>query len=708
MKHFSSVHLARRVIIYCSVLHLSLSLYGQPTDRNIVGKVMAGYQTWFACYGDGSPVNSWRHWNSGGEYGSNFPDPAAGRVTFEIYPDVTAYPQEQLFQTSLANLGDGRPSQLFGSYPEPIVEQHFTWMEEHGIDGVGLQRFISETHDPVFKMHRDSMASRVSRAAVRHDRLFYMMYDISGFSYAELEYLKGDWTNTIENQLHIPESPAYAMQDGKPVVCFWGIGFQHVYFEPNEMLELINWFKSEGYYVIGGVPTHWREGINDSRPGYEEVYKALDMISPWTVGRYSTDEEVDDWYRDQILIPDFEYCLSYGIDFQPVLFPGFAWSNWNGGFPNHIPRRSGDLFWKQAYNIRQAGIPSAYIAMLDEYDEGTAILPAADSYLSVPTDQYFQTYSVDGVYCSSDFYLRLAGEITRLIKKEISSSSSFSTPFTNGPVFLRTSLEPGYDAMNTWNNVVDETSVATGVEGDGPGGLPICAISQGDTHVGDYSIVLKGDDISSNNSFCYYKIFNVNIPVSDITYLTYWFKPENENSRRIGIDLVMSDGSNLRDLGAFDLDGQGMHPGAGRGVVNEWTQIRCRIGDWLNGKTIDRILLAYDLAPETGNFSAYIDDIIVHDGELISGIKQIKAEASLTFDVFPNPVSGDILNITLPESHRTAQTTVYLYDVLGRLRNTTLISQENNFIAMDGLENGIFFLGIKQGSLTGRKPFIRL
>ena len=97
--------------------------------------------------------------------------------------------------------------------------------------------------------------------------------------------------------------------------------------------------------------------------------------------------------------------------------------------------------------------------MFDEYDEGTAIAPAADSYLSVPTDQYFLTYSADGTYIAPDFYMRLAGEITKMIKKEIPLSSQFDTKFSEGPVYFRTSVETGYDAMPHWLSTLDQSSI---------------------------------------------------------------------------------------------------------------------------------------------------------------------------------------------------------------------------------------------------------
>ena len=42
-----------------------------------------------------------------------------------------------------------------------------------------------------------------------------------------------------------------------------------------------------------------------------------------------------------------------------------------------MPRNAGKNFWYQAYKLKQLGIKSFYIAMFDEYDEGTAIAKKA-------------------------------------------------------------------------------------------------------------------------------------------------------------------------------------------------------------------------------------------------------------------------------------------------------------------------------------------
>jgi hypothetical protein len=79
------------------------------------------------------------------------------------------------------------------------------------------------------------------------------------------------------------------------------------------------------------------------------------------------------------------------------------------------------------------------------------------------------------------------------------------------------------------------------------------------------------------------------------------------------VDFVCTDGTTLRDSGAVDQNGISMHPGNSRGTVNLWNQVQCNVGQWLNGKTIDRILVGYDLGPSTGQFHGYIDDIQINN-----------------------------------------------------------------------------------------------
>ena len=150
-----------------------------PIAQSVTGKVICGYQGWFSCYGDGSPVARWFHW-SNGTYQSNAGSPAPGAIKFEVYPSTDDYNAASLFQTNLGNTNEGKPAKLFSSWKADVIDKHFEWMQQNEIDGVALQRFIGETFDGVFKTNRDSVTARVRRSTEAHQRVFYLMYDISG------------------------------------------------------------------------------------------------------------------------------------------------------------------------------------------------------------------------------------------------------------------------------------------------------------------------------------------------------------------------------------------------------------------------------------------------------------------------------------------------------------------------------------------------
>jgi len=590
------------------VLVLFLAFVANANSQDVVGKTTCGYQGWFNCYGDGSDVDSWRHW-AVGDFGNPMPDPAPGYVDIDLYPDLSVYPTGDLFATSLGNHGDGSNSKLFSSYNISTINVHFDLMKKHGIDGIALQRHINEVLFQPFKVNRDTISQRVERAATRTGRTFYFMYDLTGLPGSAIDSIKTDWTNTILQELNLTNSSAYAIQDNKPVVCLWGLGFPHVNGTLTQHLELIQWFKNQGYFVIGGTPTYWRQGINDSKSGWQSVYNSFDMISPWSVGRFETIPEADD-YQNMLRL-DKALCDLNGIYYQPVIWPGFSWHNLQGGPQNQVKREQGEFMWTQAINAMEEGVESLYVAMFDEYDESTAIAPAADSYFDIPASNYFLTTSADGQYVSSDFYLRLTGEITKLLKDEISMTPQHKVSFGSAPIYFRTSVEPGFDAMPNFDSEPDESAGFLNVLGIDQTGNPICTLIDSVGQLGDHSILIQGFDNDPTASFAYFKVFDVDIPVFSDSYISYKINPQSILGQSIGLDLLMTDGSNLRDVSAVSTNGIGMHPGNPKGPVNAWTEINCNIGQWTAGKTIDRIMIAFDQGANTGEFKAFLDDIII-------------------------------------------------------------------------------------------------
>lgn len=96
---------------------------------------------------------------------------------------------------------------------------------------------------------------------------------------------------------------------------------------------VIDWFKARGVYVGGGVPYQWRSETGSARVGFLPVYPHLDLLQPWAVGAFRNDTEIDNHWNS-IVLPDLQWCATNNVSYQRVLFPGFAWSNWNGGSRN--------------------------------------------------------------------------------------------------------------------------------------------------------------------------------------------------------------------------------------------------------------------------------------------------------------------------------------------------------------------------------------
>lgn len=142
--------------------------------------------------------------------------------------------------------------------------------------------------------------------------------------------------------------------------------------------------------------------------------------------------------------------------------------------------------------------------------------------------------------------------------------------------------------------------------------------------LGTTALMYSGTDTSAAGpSYSYNKVFDVHIPVTSTTELSYWIYPQavsGNNSAYVSIDLFCTDGSSVRDSGAVDQWGVRVHPafqGAGGKLSpNQWNLVRSKIGTWLAGKTIYRIYMAYDQPQNTGPYRGYIDDIsIINAGQ---------------------------------------------------------------------------------------------
>jgi hypothetical protein len=456
-------------------------------DNELKGKIVAGYQAWFRA--SGNLDDGWIHW-------SRKQAPGVSKPTFEIFPDTREYPENVLHPSGYPRLGDGRESRLFSSRTPEVIDLHFSWAREYGIDCLALQRFYGETvHAREGSPYSIDHLKHIQRAAEKHGRLFYIMYDFSGAARHGESVIEGcanDWAVQMEGS-GLLDSPSYARRDGRKIVCLWGLTGLDQWRYPNakNALGLIEWFRKRGYYVIGGFPDNDWATVSDD---YAEVYRAVDMISPWVVGRFIPGG-VEAWW-EPILAQESNYCGKHGKAYMPVAFPGFSWCSFNGGGANAIPRQNGRFFWDQIRFLCSHKVENIYLAMFDEYDEATAFMKAAEDSSQIPAgDSYFQTLCVDGYWLSSDYYLRLTGMAGRLLRGEITAGDEPPVPHSLGPVYWRNGFEKrNYFHMD--KKETQEASVDIGLFEDEPlTGNVTVSITESDFGKGKYALHVKGTGV---------------------------------------------------------------------------------------------------------------------------------------------------------------------------------------------------------------------
>jgi hypothetical protein len=378
------------------------------------GKVLVGYQGWFTCPADGT--QPWTHWFRGA--------PSPETLTVELYPDLRGFEPEELCEIPGMTIA-GKPAYLFSSRNAKVVSRHFEWMRDYGLDGALIQRFVGEISRK--QADADVVLRNIMNAARESGRTFAIEYDISGGNpetFAQM--LKDDWMYLVD-QIQVTRHPNYQRYKGRPVVSIWGMGLNeagHPPGDPAVAKDLIAWFRTatpEKYRVtyMGGTPSGWATHTADARrdAAWSEVYASMDIVQPWTVGRYATLEAADRW--SEMLARDLSLAAKNHQAYMPVIFPGFSWSNLKrNGRPNQIPRLRGELLWRQAYNARIAGAKMLKVAMFDELDEGTAIMKVAQRRRDAPEQGFWLTLDADGGELPSDWYLRVAGEIARMFHGE--------------------------------------------------------------------------------------------------------------------------------------------------------------------------------------------------------------------------------------------------------------------------------------------------
>jgi hypothetical protein len=382
-------------------------------DRStLTGKVMCGYQGWFTAPGDGSG-KGWSHYPRRGRF-------EPGSCSIDLWPDVSELAPSERVATPFRH-ADGSVAYVFSSHGRATVLRHFRWMREYGIDGVFVQRFAVETFSPAALNHCNVVLDACREGANREGRAYAVMYDLSGLREGGIDRVIDDWKVLVDRMRvgRDDKDKAYLRHRGKPVVAVWGVGFNDGRrYTLADCAKLIDFLKNDPTYggntVMVGVPTFWRtleaDAVRD--PALLDVIRKADVVSPWTVGRYTTPDAAAS-HAEKRWAPDAKWCAEHDKDYLPVVFPGFSWHNMNPA-PNRpldqIPRRKGQFLWSQFAAARRAGMTMIYVAMFDEMDEGTAIFKCTND--PPVGESSFLTF--EGL--PSDYYLWLTGMGGRLLR----------------------------------------------------------------------------------------------------------------------------------------------------------------------------------------------------------------------------------------------------------------------------------------------------
>src|SRR5882762_3301830 len=157
--------------------------------KSYKGLLMCGYQGWFNAPGD-SAGRGWNHYSG---RGGKLED---GNIKVDLWPDTREYP---VTYNSPFTLPDGSAAKLFSSYDASTVNLHFKWMKQYGIDGVFVQRFVSNLKSTKSLNHNNVVLKNALKASEKYDRAISVMYDLSGMQPGDATVIINDWKALVDN-----------------------------------------------------------------------------------------------------------------------------------------------------------------------------------------------------------------------------------------------------------------------------------------------------------------------------------------------------------------------------------------------------------------------------------------------------------------------------------------------------------------------------
>lgn len=405
--------------------HVSAEEVVGPNDPfdSFHGLVVVGYQGWFNTAADGAG-KGWKHYRRNGRF-------EPGHCSIDFWPDVSEY--KQVYETPF-RYSDGSPAYVFSSYDESSVELHFKWMADYGIDGAFVQRFIHQLATPKIKNHYDVVFDSAIRSAAKFNRAISIRYDLTAMKSGDEQVLLKDLDklNRTYDFVGRQQSPTFLHHKGKPLIAIGGVGFSDDVSADEDVGHLrtaeflVAELRRRGYSIMLRVPAQWRTRRGqlvvqtpDQQAKLLEIVKSCDIVMPWHVGAYRADSYVGGRWPRRIA-EEIRWCESFGIDYVPVIYPGFSRANLKGGEDGSFrPRDRGSFYWLQASSAINAGAKMIFVAQFDEMDEGTQVFKCSRRVLV--GDSPFVSYGSD---VGTDHYLWLTGEVAKLLTGQRASSEA--------------------------------------------------------------------------------------------------------------------------------------------------------------------------------------------------------------------------------------------------------------------------------------------
>lgn len=389
-------------------------------NTTLIGKAMFGYQGWFSHPdAPNTPFKDTWHWGT-----------IKGELDLEVemFPDYREFCSDEKYSSDLT-YPNGEMVPFYSASNERTVLRHMKWLRDYHLDGVFLQRFITElTNDDRIKQIRDLTTRHIIKGCEKYGRVFALMYDGCKNN---VDDIINDWKYMVDN-LNITDSERYLYHDGLPLLSIYGYT---VYDGTAESLKkLMDFFTDEnsGKYrasVMLVLNDNWFEKDEE----WKSSFKRAKIISQWPVGRFSDISSFRSSYMLNQFYPAKSWCDENNVIFYPIVYPGFSWTNLKDeGIKNQIPRNGGSFMWSQVYSYIENGVKGIFLAMFDEVDEGTSCFKMAENASMAPQQGWWLNLDADGYKLPSDWYLRIASKVSQVLKDKNKLTINLETPPLSG------------------------------------------------------------------------------------------------------------------------------------------------------------------------------------------------------------------------------------------------------------------------------------